>query len=151
MLKNIAYRIHSEKDKNTSPDTRVFDTKGPLMKPQKPLPVLVGGIQSDPITETARHSHIGVSQEEIRFLNLIKLVLDAGWCLDAHSYLELSNIAGMTENITKLYDYLKANVEEEVQSEQPDPLKIKRNSLIAKIQKKNRNLPRNRRNKEFIR
>jgi len=48
----------------------------------------VGAVDSH-LTDINRNSYVGVSKEEIRLLNLIKLILDAGWCLDSHGLLEM--------------------------------------------------------------
>jgi hypothetical protein len=38
---------------------------------------------------------VGVTDEEIKFLNLIYLILEAGWCIDKQSYEDILIISGI--------------------------------------------------------
>ena len=44
----------------------------------------------------------GISDEELRFLDLTKLILDAGWCIDSHSFQEILNLTGIDKSLIQL-------------------------------------------------
>ena len=42
---------------------------------------------------------IGCSVQEIKFVNMLKLILEAGWCVDKHSFGDILAISGVEEQL----------------------------------------------------
>ena len=55
--------------------------------------------QEDKVNLEREDWFTGVTLEEIKFLNLLKLILDAGWCLDPNSLQDVLRISGIDDKI----------------------------------------------------
>lgn len=47
-------------------------------------------------------SFVGVGVQEIKFVNLLKLILDGGWCIDGRSYQDILALSGAENQILEL-------------------------------------------------
>ena len=45
------------------------------------------------------HAVIGVSPEEIKFMNMLRVLLDAGWCLDETSLVQVIKLSGVQQTL----------------------------------------------------
>ena len=47
-------------------------------------------------------SFVGVGVQEVKFVNLLKLILDGGWCIDERSYQDILALSGAENQILEL-------------------------------------------------
>ena len=78
MLKEIAARIRDDED------MRNYDEK---------------------IDGEYEESVVGMSNQEIKFVNLIQLILDGGWCIDEVSYADILILSGAQNQLQELGRY----------------------------------------------
>lgn len=71
-----------------------------------------------PAQLTDKEAYIGISSEEVKFVNLIRVLLDAGWCLDEASFMQVLVISGAHDRIIQLKRDMKKMREEMIEIKQ---------------------------------